>query len=83
MKKKGSVDLTQGSVPKHILRMLLPFWLAILAMMSAGVVDTIYLGRLSTNALAAVAFCFPIIFLGNSINIGIGAGTLSAISRDL
>jgi len=49
--------------------------------MSAGIVDTIYLGHLSTNALAAVGFCFPIIFFGNSVNIGLGAGTLSAISR--
>ena len=80
---EASIDLTKGSVPRHILRMLLPFWLAILALMSAGVVDTIYLGRLSTDALAAVGFCFPIIFLGNSINIGLGAGTMSAISRDL
>ncbi len=78
---KQSIDLTQGSVPRHILRMLGPFWLAILALMSAGVVDTIYLGHLSTNALAAVGFCFPIVFFGNSVNIGLGAGTLSAISR--
>lgn len=78
---KQSLDLTQGSIPRHVLRMLGPFWLAILALMSAGVVDTIYLGHLSTNALAAVGFCFPIIFLGNSVNIGLGAGTLSAISR--
>ncbi|HHL42443.1 MAG TPA: MATE family efflux transporter [Hellea balneolensis] len=77
------VDLTTGSVERHILRMLAPFWVAILALMSSGVVDTIYLGRLSTDALAAVGFCFPIIFLGNSVNIGLGAGTLSAISRDL
>lgn len=76
-----SIDLTQGSIPRHILRMLGPFWLAILALMSAGIVDTIYLGHLSTNALAAVGFCFPIIFFGNSVNIGLGAGTLSAISR--
>ena len=78
---KKDIDLTQGSIPKHILRMLGPFWLAIVALMSAGVVDTIYLGHLSTNALAAVGFCFPIIFFGNSVNIGLGAGTLSAISR--
>ena len=52
-------------------------------MMSAGIVDTIYLGHLSTNALAAVMFCFPIVFLGNSVNIGLGAGVMSAISRDL
>jgi len=81
--EKNSIDLTEGSVPRHILRMLGPFWLAILAMMSAGIIDTIYLGRLSTEALAAVIFCLPIVFLGNSVNIGLGAGTLSAISRDL
>ncbi|MBL4870973.1 MAG: MATE family efflux transporter [Robiginitomaculum sp.] len=78
-----SIDLTQGSVPRHIMRMLFPFWFAILAMMSASVVDTIYLGRISTDALVAVGFCFPIIFLGSSVNIGLGAGVLSAISRDL
>ncbi len=83
MAKKASVDLTEGSVSQHILRMLFPFWFAILAMMSAGIVDTIYLGRLSTNALAAVGFCFPIVFLGNSVNIGLGAGVMSAISRDM
>lgn len=83
MSQGKSVDLTQGSIPRHILRMLGPFWLAIIAMMSAGVVDTIYLGRLSTEALAAVGFCFPTVLLGNSVNIGLGAGTLSAISRDL
>lgn len=79
----AQVDLTQGSVSGHILRMLAPFWVAILALMSAGVVDTIYLGRLSTNALAAVGFCFPIMFIGNSINIGLGAGVISAVSRDI
>ncbi len=83
MAKPAKTDLTQGSVKRHILRMLLPFWLAILAMISAGVVDTIFLGHLGVNALAAVGFCFPIIFLGNSLNIGLGAGTMSAISRDI
>ncbi len=82
MSTKSRIDLTKGSVAGHIFRMIVPFWLAILAMMSAGVVDTIYLGRLSTNALAAVGFCFPIMFIGNSINIGLGAGVISAISRD-
>jgi len=76
-----TIDLTQGSVSRHILRMLGPFWLAILALMSASVVDSIYLGHYSTNALAAVGFCALIIFFGNSVNIGLGAGTLSAISR--
>lgn len=89
MANSKSVDLTQGSIPKHVLRMLGPFSLAIIALLSAGIVDTIYLGRLSNAenpnlgimALAALGFAFPITFAGNSANIGLGAGTMSAISR--
>jgi len=33
--------------------------------------------------LAALGFAFPLTFLGNSANIGLGAGTLSAVSRAL
>ncbi|PHR61941.1 MAG: hypothetical protein COA43_01860 [Robiginitomaculum sp.] len=81
MHKKQKFDATQGPVSRHLLRLLTPFWMAILALMSAGIVDTIYLGRLSTDALATVGFCFPIVFFGSSVSIGLGAGTLSAISR--
>ena len=34
-------------------------------------------------ALAALGFAFPISFIGNSANIGLGAGTMSAVSRAL
>lgn len=61
--------------------MLGPFALAIMALMSVRVVDTIYLGRIGIDALAAMGFCTYIVFFGNSANIGLGAGTMSAISR--
>ena len=87
----AKVNLTEGKVSGHVLRMLGPFSLAIIALLSAGIVDTIYLGRLTdaarpnlgVMALAAVGFAFPLTFLGNSANIGLGAGTMSAISRTL
>ena len=71
--------------------MLGPFSIAVIALISTGIVDTIYLGRLTDEArpnlgvmaLAAIGFAFPLTFLGNSANIGLGAGTLSAISRAL
>jgi len=71
--------------------MLGPFSIAIIALISTGVVDTIYLGRLSDPArpnlaimaLAALTFAFPLTFIGNSANIGLGAGTMSAVSRAL
>ncbi len=87
----AKVDLTQGRVSGHVLRMLGPFSIAVIALVSTGIVDTIYLGRLTdaarpnlgVMALAAVGFAFPLTFLGNSANIGLGAGTMSAISRAL
>lgn len=69
--------------------MLGPFSIAVLALISTGIVDTIYLGRLSDPlrpnlaimALAALTFAWPLTFIGNSANIGLGAGTMSAVSR--
>jgi putative MATE family efflux protein len=61
--------------------MLGPFAIAIMALMSVRIVDTIYLGRIGVDALAAMGYCLPIVFLGNSANIGLGAGTMSAVSR--
>lgn len=71
--------------------MLGPFSIAVIALISTGIVDTIYLGNLEDPsrpdlgvwALAAVGLAFPLTFLGNSANIGLGAGTVSAISRAL
>ena len=84
-------DLTQGSIARHILRMLGPFSLAVIALISTGLVDSFFLGNLGgeanpkagTIALAALGIAFPLTFIGNSANIGLGAGTMSAVSRAL
>ncbi len=87
----GKVDLTHGPVRGHLLRMLGPFSIAIIALLSAGIIDMIYLGNLTSEtvpnmgvlAVAAVTVAHPLTFLGNSANIGLGAGTMSAVSRAL
>lgn len=86
-----NTNVLEGSVSGHVFRMLGPFSIAVIALISTGIVDTIYLSRLTspdfdnlgTLAIAAVGFAFPITFLGNSANIGLGAGTSSAVSRAL
>ena len=91
MAQGAKINLTEGKVSGHVLRMLGPFSIAIIALISTGIVDTIYLGRLKdvarpdlgVMALAAIGFAFPLTFLGNSANIGLGAGTMSAMSRAL
>ncbi len=84
-------NVLEGSVSRHIFRMLGPFSIAVIALISTGIVDTIYLGRLTDvndpniarAVLAALGIAFPISFIGNSANIGLGAGTMSAVSRAL
>jgi len=91
MAASPKTNVLEGSVLRHILRMLGPFSIAIIALISTGVVDTIYLGQLTDPqrpslarmALAALGIAFPISFFGNSANIGLGAGTMSAVSRAL
>lgn len=87
--KDAKFDLREGPILGHVLRMLGPFSLAIVALLSAGIIDTIYLGNLEdperpglgVMALAAIGIAYPLTFLGNSANIGLGAGTMSAVSR--
>lgn len=87
----AKIDLTQGPIQGHILRMLGPFSIAVIALISTGLIDSFFLGNLGgednpkagTIALAALGIAFPLTFLGNSANIGLGAGTSSAISRAL
>lgn len=91
MAAPSKTNVLEGSVARHILRMLGPFSIAVIALISTGIVDTIYLGRLedpdnpniARAVLAALGIAFPLSFFVNSANIGLGAGTMSAVSRAL
>ena len=91
MAAPSKTNVLEGPVHRHILRMLGPFSIAVIALISTGVVDTIFLGRLedparpnlAIMALAALGIAFPISFFGSSANIGLGAGAMSAVSRAL
>jgi putative MATE family efflux protein len=46
-----------------------------------NIVDSIYVGRLSTEALSALSLCFPVQILLIAVAVGTGVGTSSLISR--
>lgn len=74
-------DLTQGSIPKHLVRMTLPMIWGILAIVSFQLVDAYYISRLGTTELAAISYTFPVTYGIFSIFIGFGVATSSVISR--
>ncbi len=78
---RASRDLTQGSVFGHLMRLVIPMSFGITAMMLVGVVDAYWVGKLGTVQQAAVQFVFPVSMAVMSIAIGLGAGTVSVVSR--
>ncbi|VAV90172.1 Multi antimicrobial extrusion protein (Na(+)/drug antiporter), MATE family of MDR efflux pumps [hydrothermal vent metagenome] len=65
----------------HLLRLGIPMSIGIFAVMSAAVIDTFYVSRLGTTPLAAISFCVPLLFVLQSLSVGLGAGASSVVSR--
>jgi putative MATE family efflux protein len=55
--------------------------LGMLGMVSFNLVDAFYVGRLGTDALAALSFTFPVVLVIGSMALGLGMGAAAVISR--
>ena len=77
-------DLADGPVLPTLIALSLPNVVAMTATTLLAVAETIYIGRLGSDALAGIAGVFPIIVLQQSLSNGaMGGGVSSAISRAL
>jgi len=74
-------DLTNGSIMRNVLALSWPTMIAMLLQVGFNVVDTIFVGRLGAEAIAAVSVVFPVVFLMFAIGGGLGIGTTSLIAR--
>lgn len=75
------INLTEGPVSSHLVRMTIPMIWGIAAMVSFQLVDTYYISLLGTTPLAAITFTFPITFFIFSIVMGFGIAMSSVVSR--
>lgn len=73
--------LIQGGIVNNMLHLATPMLVGIAGIVAFNLVDTYFVGRLGTDALAAMSFTFPVIMVINSIALGLGLGTTSVISR--
>jgi putative MATE family efflux protein len=79
----ASEDLTAGSVGRHLVRLTVPMFLGISSMILASMIDTIYIGWVGTQQLAAVSFSFPVVMGLSSVSMGLGMGASSIMARTL
>lgn len=74
-------DLTQGDEKAHLIRLTLPMVWGIMAIIVVNVVDTLFVGQLGTEPLAAMSFTFPVVMIISSLAFGIGTGASSLVAR--
>ncbi|MFC7070676.1 MATE family efflux transporter [Halobaculum lipolyticum] len=70
-KGREEFDLTDGNIGKPLFYLSLPIVVTNLLQTAYNLADTLWLGRYSTEALAAISFAFPMVFLLFSLGMGI------------
>ena len=76
--------LLEGPIAATLVRLAAPNMLVMLAQASVGLVETYFVGKLGTAALAGVALVFPLVMLMQMMSAGaMGGGISSAIARAL
>lgn len=76
-----NITMTEGPVNKIIVSLTLPMIVGMLGFVVFNLVDTFYISRLGTVALAAMSFTFPVVMFQAAISVGLGVGASSVISR--
>jgi len=71
------------SITRLLFRYSLPATVGMVVAATYNVVDTIFIGRLGSEAIAALSVAFPIQMILGAIGVGVGVGSASLISRSL
>lgn len=70
-KGQEELNLTESGIVKPLLFLSLPIVLTNLMQTAYNLADTFWLGQYSTDALAAISFAFPMVFLLISLGMGL------------
>ena len=73
--------LTQGSIPRNILRIAIPMIVANIFNVVLELIDAVFVGRLGSEMLAAVTMAGVVVFLVATFGMGLGVGSIALISR--
>lgn len=76
--------LLEAPIAITLLRLAAPNVLVMVAQAAAGLVETYFIGKLGTDALAGVALVFPVVMLMQMMSAGaMGGGVASSIAQAL
>ncbi len=79
MNKKN--NLTQGSILRNLVFLALPIMVGMLLQTAFNIIDTIFIGMLGAEALAAVAITFPVVFIFIALASGLAVGSTTLVAQ--
>lgn len=82
MEKELSRDLLEGSVTQKLLKLSVPTMLGFLFQSGYDIIDMIWIGKISSNAIAGVTIFISIFWLVDVLNTIIGNSSISLISQN-
>lgn len=73
--------LLSAPIAQVLFKMSLPNIIGIFMVLSYNLIDTFFISKLGTDALAAISFTFPVTLIVSSVAIGIGSGVSTNLGR--
>jgi Na+-driven multidrug efflux pump len=70
-KRPEELELTEGPIGRSLFFLSLPIVITNLLQVAYNFADTFWLGRYSTDALAAISLGFPLVYLFISLGLGL------------
>lgn len=83
MKGTGRASLTSGRISTQLIKLTIPMMAGMMSMVVFNLADTLFIGQLGPDQLAAMGFTFPVVMVLTSISIGLGMGTSAVISNEI
>lgn len=80
-KDQKTKRLAEKNIPELLTEMSVPAIIGMLVSAVYNIVDTIFVGRLGTEAIGAVTVAFPLFMIISAIGLAFGIGSASFISR--
>lgn len=80
---KPQRNFTVGPVHTHLVRLTGYMLMGFVSIMAAALMETVYIGTVGTNELAALSFTFPLVMLMQGVSMGLGIGASSVVARTI
>ncbi|MFC7165249.1 MATE family efflux transporter [Halospeciosus flavus] len=77
------LDLTEGGIGKPLILLSIPIVITNLFQVAYNLADTFWVGRYSTEALAAISFAFPMVFLLISLGLGLSVAGSVMVAQNV